>query len=105
LVEQPREIHLVHTNCPTLAICEVRVCKVRFSNCLIHLVTFWSQKKKKVVKRTWNENHQTILWSPKGNLKFTIGARNYKIALQLAGDLRSICVQKHCVVHGGVTFL
>jgi hypothetical protein len=23
----------------------------------------------------------------------------------LAGDLRSICVQKHCVVHGGVTFL
>jgi hypothetical protein len=42
----------------------------------------------------------------KEDLKFTIEARNYKITLQLTGDLRSICVQKCvCVVHGGVTFL
>jgi hypothetical protein len=30
----------------------------------------------------------------KENLKFTIGARNYKITMQLVGDLRSICVQE-----------
>jgi hypothetical protein len=37
----------------------------------------------------------------KENLKFTIGAQITKTTLQLAGNLRSICVQKW--VHGGVT--
>jgi hypothetical protein len=42
---------------------------------------------------------------PEEDLKFPrSGLEITKIALQLAGDLRSICVRSGCVVHGGVTF-
>jgi hypothetical protein len=47
-----------------------------------------------IFKRTWTQSRAMIAWALQRTLKFTIGARNYKSYMQLAGDLRPICVQK-----------